>query len=85
MALAERTGDEEMRARLLRNELGGAYLLARKTQLALEQYRLAHEAVLHGIVRDPTFRLNVLYNLGTTYWMLNQSTDAIGYSARRWS
>ena len=78
VALSERTGDEEMRARLC-NELGGAYLLSRKTQLALEQFRLAHEAVLHGIVKDPTFRLNVLYNLGTTYWMLNQPSDAIGY------
>jgi tetratricopeptide (TPR) repeat protein len=78
VALAERTGDEEMRARL-RNELGGAYLLARKTQLALEQFRLAHEALLHNLVRDPAFRLNVLYNLGATYWLLNQSAEAIGY------
>lgn len=78
VSLSERTGDEEMRARL-RNELGGAYLLGRKTQLALEQYRLANEAVMHGIVRDPAFRLNVLYNLGTTYWLLNQPNDAIGY------
>jgi tetratricopeptide (TPR) repeat protein len=78
IAISERTGDEELRARL-RNELGGAYLLARKTQLALEQFRLAHEAALHGVIRDPAFRLNVLYNLGTTYWLLNQSSDAIGY------
>lgn len=78
IALAERSGDEEMRARL-RNELGSAYLLERKTQLALEQFRLAHEAILHEVVQDPTFRLNILYNLGTTYWLLNQTSDAIGY------
>lgn len=78
LSMAERGGDEEMRARL-RNELGGAYLLARKTQLALEQFRLAYDAVQHGIVRDLAFRMNVLYNLGTTYWILNQTSDAIGY------
>ncbi len=78
IALSERTGDEEMRARL-RNELGSAYLLERKAQLALEQYRLAHEAAMHEVVRDPAFRLNVLYNLGATYWLLNQTDDAIGY------
>ncbi len=78
IALSERTGDDEMRARL-RNELGNAYLLERKTQLALEQYRLAHEAATREIVKDPAFRLSVLYNLGTTYWLLNQTSDAIGY------
>lgn len=78
IALAERTSDEEMRARL-RNELGGAYQLGRKPQLALEQYRLAHDAVLLGVARDPAFKLNTLYNLGATYWMLNQPDDAIGY------
>ena len=53
--LAERAGDEAMGARL-HNELGNAYLLARKTDLALEQFRLAHEAILHDIVRDPAFQ-----------------------------
>lgn len=78
LAIAERTGDEEMRTRL-RNELGSAYLLARKTQLALEQFRLAHDSVQQGIIRDLAFRMNILNNLGTTYWILNQPGDAIGY------
>jgi tetratricopeptide (TPR) repeat protein len=77
IAITERANDEEMRARL-RNELGCAYLLERKNQLALEQFRLAYDAVNRGIIRDPAFRLNVLYNLGTTYWLLNQTADAIG-------
>jgi len=38
ITVAERNGDEEARARL-RNELGNAYLLTRRNQLALEQYK----------------------------------------------
>lgn len=75
IAASERAGDEEMRARL-RNELGSAYLLERKSQLALEQFRLAYEAISRGIGRDPAFRLEVLYNLGDAYLTLNQIADA---------
>ncbi|HEX9036221.1 MAG TPA: tetratricopeptide repeat protein [Ktedonobacterales bacterium] len=78
IALAERLGDTEMRA-ILRNQLGSAYLLARKTQLALEQFRLAYEAIVSGDAPDPTFRLTILNNLGATYWLLNETADAIGY------
>ncbi len=78
ITVAERTGDEESRARL-RNELGNAYLLTRKNQLALEQYKLAYDAIEQQVARDPVFRLNVLYNLGSINWLLGHTDDAIGY------
>lgn len=78
ITVAERNGDEEGRARL-RNELGNAYLLARRNQLALEQYQLAFDAIQHDIARDPLFRINVLFNLGTVNWLLGHADDSIGY------
>jgi tetratricopeptide (TPR) repeat protein len=78
ITVAERAGDEESRARL-RNELGNAYLLTRKNQLALEQYKLAYDAIEQQIARDPMFKLNVLYNLGAINWLLGHNEDAIGY------
>ncbi|MDE3230947.1 MAG: tetratricopeptide repeat protein [Chloroflexota bacterium] len=75
---AERNGDEEARARL-RNELGNAYLLSRRNQLALEQYQLAFDAVLHDLARDPLFKINLLYNLGTVNWLLGHTEDSVGY------
>ncbi|HEX8997521.1 MAG TPA: tetratricopeptide repeat protein [Ktedonobacterales bacterium] len=78
ITIAERNSDEESRARL-RNELGNAYLLTRKNQLALEQYKLAHDAIEQQLARDPMFRLNVLYNLGAVNWLLGHNDDAIGY------
>lgn len=78
LTLAERAGDDELRARL-RNELGEAHLLARKFQLALEQFLQASEAAMRAVVRDPVFRLTVLYNLGTTYWEMNQPAEAARY------
>ena len=78
IGLSERLGDEEMRARL-RNALGDAYVLSRKPQLALEQYRLAHDAVSRGVAPDPSFRLTVLHNLGLTHWLLNEPSASIEY------
>lgn len=78
ITIAERNGDEESRARL-RNELGNAYMLTRKNQLALEQYKLAYDAIEQQLARDPMFHLNVLYNLGTVNWLLGHNDDAIGY------
>lgn len=78
ITLAERAGDDEARARL-RNELGNAYLLTRKHQLALEQYKVAYDAIEQQVVRDPMFKLNVLYNLGSVNWLLGHNDDAIGY------
>lgn len=75
---AERAGDEEARARL-RNELGNAYLLARRHQLALEQFKQAYDAIEQQVARDPVFKLNVLYNLGAVNWLLGNNEDAIGY------
>lgn len=78
IALSERLGDEEMRARL-RATLGAAYLLSRKPQLALEQFRLGHEAVARGVAPDPNFRLSMLYHLGQTHLLLNETGTAIEY------
>lgn len=78
ITMAERAGDEESRARL-RNELGNAYLLMRKNQLALEQYKLANDAIEQELARDPMFEINVLYNLGAVNWLLGHNEDAIGY------
>lgn len=78
IAMAERAGDEEMRARL-RNQLGAAYLAGRKTQLALEQFHQAYESVQHAVAPDPLFRLDVLHNLGVAHWMLSENTEAATY------
>ncbi|HET9110113.1 MAG TPA: tetratricopeptide repeat protein [Ktedonobacterales bacterium] len=75
---AERAGDEEARARL-RNELGAAYLLTRKNQLALEQFKIAHDAIAQDVARDPMFKVNVLYNLGAVNWLLGHNDDAVEY------
>lgn len=81
ITIAERNGDEEARARL-RNELGNAYLLTRKNQLALEQYKLAYDAIVQKLALDPMFELNVLYNLGVVNSQLGNNDDAIGYLRR---
>ncbi|MGH2504380.1 MAG: tetratricopeptide repeat protein, partial [Ktedonobacterales bacterium] len=78
ITIAERNGDEEARARL-RNELGNAYLLSRKNQLALEQYQLAFDAIQHDLARDPGFKMNLLFNLGSVNWILGHNEDSIGY------
>jgi len=78
ITVAERNGDEEARARL-RNELGNAYLLTRRNQLALEQYKAAYDAIEQDLARDPVFKLNVLFNLGTVNWLLGNNDDSIGY------
>jgi tetratricopeptide (TPR) repeat protein len=75
---AERMGDEEARARL-RNELGNAYAITRKYQLALEQYKLAYDAIEHSIALDPMFKLNVLFNLGSINWTLGHVEDSVEY------
>lgn len=78
LTIAERNNDEEAKARL-RNELGAAYMLSRKNQLALEQFKQAHDAIQQDLVRDPMFKINVLYNLGSVNWLLGHNEDAIGY------
>lgn len=78
LTIAERNNDEEAKARL-RNELGSAYMLSRKHQLALEQFKQAYDAIQQDLVRDPMFKINVLYNLGSVNWVLGHNEDAIGY------
>lgn len=81
MPLAERAGDPELSERL-RLELGNVYSLQHKHHLALEEYSTVLDAVNRNVVRDPTFQLNVLYNLGNQYWHLGQHADAIEYLGR---
>lgn len=75
---AERLGDAELRARL-HNEMGNALRLTHKHQLALEHYREALDAIEQGSVKDPTFHLQVLYNIGTELWQLDDHAAAVEY------
>ncbi len=78
MPLAEQLGDAELRERL-HNELGNVYHAMHKYQLAINQYREAYDAIEHEAVSDPTFRLNVLYNLGNEAWHLGDLDGAVQY------
>lgn len=81
MPLAERLGDRDLVERL-RNELGNAYALLNSHQLALDNYRACLQAVEDGTIKDPSFELNVLYNIGTQYWYLAQYDTAVQYLRR---
>lgn len=76
LALAERIGDPELRERI-RLTLAEALMLQSKYQAAVDQLRLAHEAVESGAVRDPLFRLDLLYLMGTAQWQLGDLEGAI--------
>lgn len=78
---AERANDAELIERL-RLELGNVYSLQHKHHLALEEYNTVLEAINHNVVRDPTFKLNVLYNLGNQHWHLGQHAEAVEYLGR---
>ncbi len=78
LVLAERQGDAELRERL-RNELGNAYSLLHSHALALDNFRGCLAAIEQGIMQDPTFKLNVLYNIGNQYWHLAEYENAIEY------
>ena len=78
IAIAERLGDEDMRARL-RFALGRAYFDARKSQLALEQFRQSLESTVRAAAPDPALRLMTLYYLGATSAMLNEHGEAKSY------
>lgn len=82
LPLAEQLGDTELRARL-HNELGNVYHAMQRHQLASNHYREAfassgHEAG-HETAQDPTFRLNVLYNLGSEASLLGDFDTAVQY------
>jgi tetratricopeptide (TPR) repeat protein len=74
--LAEKANDQELVERL-RLELGNAYSLMHKYQLALDAYKSSKEAVDRGVINDPVFRFAVLYNIGSQYRSLGDATTAI--------
>lgn len=78
IALAERLSDRELVERL-RNELGNAYTLSNSHAMALDHYRACLQAIEDGAIKDPSFELNVLYNIGTQYWYLNEYESAVDY------
>lgn len=74
--LAEKANDQELVERL-RLELGNAYSLMHKYQLALDAYKSSKEAVDRGVINDPVFRFAVLYNIGSQYRSLGDAATAI--------
>ncbi len=78
LPMAERLGDAELIERV-RNELGNAYSMLHSHALALDNYRASLAAIEQGRIQDPTFKLNVLYNIGNQYWHRGEFENAIGY------
>jgi transcriptional regulator with XRE-family HTH domain len=76
LLLAERLNDPELRERV-RLALAEGLGLVNKHQAALDQLRLAREAIEGGAVRDPVFRLDVLYLMGSAQWQLGDLEGAI--------
>lgn len=74
--LAEKANDQELVERL-RLELGNAYSLMHKYQLALDAYKGSNEAIERGVINDPVFRFAVLYNIGSQYRSLGDAASAI--------
>ena len=78
LSFAERIGDRDLTERV-RNELGNAYALLHGHALALDHYRACLQAIEDGTVSDPTFQLNVLFNVGSQYWYLGEHDNAVEY------
>lgn len=78
MPLAEKANDQELVERL-RLELGNAFTLMRKDQLALDAYKGCLDAIEHDVITDPVFRFVVLYSIGRQYNALGDSASAIEY------
>lgn len=74
--IAEKANDQESVERL-RLELGNAYSLMHKYQLALDAYKGCRDAIERGVIKDPVFQFAVLYNIGSMYQSLNDPTTAI--------
>jgi tetratricopeptide (TPR) repeat protein len=74
--IAERIGDRELLERC-RNDLGNAYFQLNQPLLALECHRACYHAVQRGIMRDSTFKLSVMTNLGNDYLTLGEFDQAI--------
>ena len=60
-----------------RNLLGRAYNLLQMHMVAIECHRQCLVAIESHIMRDPSFHLSVLYNLGNDYLLLALYADAI--------
>ncbi len=60
-----------------RNLLGQAYNLMNMYMMSVECHRQCLQAIESGIVRDPSFKLAVLNNLGTDYLLLGQHEEAV--------
>src|SRR5215469_15670057 len=76
--VAERAGERELAERL-RYELGNALSQLRSHAAALEQYQECQKAYQDNVIRDPTFNLGVLFNIGNQYWHMAQYDEAIPY------
>lgn len=74
--LAEKANDQELVERL-RLELGNAFSLMRKYQLALDAYKGCNEAIERGVITDPVFQFAVLYHIGSQYRSLGDTATAI--------
>lgn len=74
--IAEKANDQALVERL-RLELGNAFSLMHKYQLALDAYKSCKEAIDRGVITDPDFRFAVLYNIGSQYRDLGDATSAI--------
>jgi tetratricopeptide (TPR) repeat protein len=74
----ERAGERELAERL-RYELGNALSQLRNHAAALEEYQECQKAYQDNVIRDPTFKLGVLFNIGNQYWHMAQYDEAIPY------
>jgi tetratricopeptide (TPR) repeat protein len=66
----------------VKNVLGQAYYTLGMYILAQEYHRQCLAAVESGVVRDPSFHLSVLSNLGNDLLQMNQQAEAIEYFKR---
>ena len=60
-----------------RNALGVVFCQQDLPQQALEHHRLCLRAIHEGVIKDPTFRLNIYRNLANDYWALKDTPQAI--------
>lgn len=76
LSLAEQSGDRDLLERS-RYELGQVYTWLSQPLLALECHRACYDACQRGIVRDLSFKLDVLSALGQEYLALDAYNEAI--------
>jgi tetratricopeptide (TPR) repeat protein len=81
MSNAERLGDRELVERI-RNELGNAYTLLHSHQAALDAYMACLSAIEEGAVKDISFKMAVLQNIGNQYLSKGIYDEAITYQRR---